>query len=143
MHMATVPCGQAACATWTVSSAMCSRALAFLDMASSFHGFSSLLFRSMLPLLSFFHSPTESSIRGPAHRHKLPGSNLNLIASSQGSGVYPFCLFCHAACEEETGMLWLLKSRHGEALLSCLKSFSCIPGILQSPGQQPVALDFW
>jgi hypothetical protein len=30
-------------------------------------------------------------------------------------------------------MLWLLKTRHGKALLSCLKSFSCIPGRLQSP----------
>jgi hypothetical protein len=34
-------------------------------------------------------------------------------------------------------MLWLLKTRHGKALLSCLKSFSCIPGILQSPGSSP------
>jgi hypothetical protein len=60
----------------------------------------------------------------------------------QGSGVYPFCPFCHAACEEETEMLWLLKTRHGEALLSCIKSFSYISGILQSPGFATAHIDF-
>jgi hypothetical protein len=64
--------------------------------------------------------------------------NEKALHASQGSGVLPFFLFCHAAFEEETGMLWLLKTRHGKALLSCLKSFSCIPGKLQSPACKPL-----
>jgi hypothetical protein len=69
-------------------------------------------------------------------RRDHPGMMVGIGLASQGSGVYPFCLFCHAACEEETGMLWLLKTRHREALLPCITSFSCLAGIRQSPASK-------
>lgn len=37
--------------------------------------------------------------------------------------------------KEATGMLWLLETRQRDVLLSCIKGFSCISGILQGPAK--------